>query len=60
MLEALGFNFEPRKHYVPFGNRKRARDGVADLEEGDVSDDDSTMRDFRYIQGDIQGEYVRM
>lgn len=48
MLEAIEFNFEPRKHYAPYGSKKGNKD---DVELEDDEDDDSTMRDYRYIQG---------
>jgi len=49
LLENLEFNFEPRKHYAPYGSKKEVREGI-ELEEED-GDEDSTMRDYRYIQG---------
>lgn len=52
LLEALDFNFEPRKHYAPMGSKKRSREAAAELEQDNISDEDSTMRDYRYIHGE--------
>jgi hypothetical protein len=34
MLEAIGFNFEPRKHYAPYGSKKR---GTSEEEAGEAA-----------------------
>lgn len=34
MLEAVGFNFEPRKHYAPYGSKKK---GASEEEAGEAA-----------------------
>lgn len=51
LLEALDFDFEPRKHYAPFGSRKQDAVEEAVELEGEESDEESRMRDYQYIHG---------
>jgi hypothetical protein len=53
MLENIEFEFEPRKHYAPYGSKKKEMaDELEPVATENDEDMDSTMRDYQYIQGE--------
>ena len=75
LLESLDFNFEPRKHYAPYGSKKKedaseqdaraaalraAAQAAEELEEHDDDDDDSNENSTMQDYQYIQGGSVRL
>lgn len=50
-LNALGFDFEPRKHYAPYGSKKAAGREAAEAEneEGTEDEDDDEEEETNQV-----------